>query len=100
MTLPLWVEDQQYPTYLRRAAQEAGEEVLSMENVPEEVRQSAADVRTVLILWSWCYYNGEPRVSDGVYDAGFTYLKTKEAKYPKLKTALSPTQRIGKVMED
>jgi hypothetical protein len=96
--LPLWLEDTAFPAYLRDAAREAGEEVLAIESVPEDVREAVAGIRTVLILWAWEYYNGEPSVTDSINDAAMTYLKRKEGRFPELVTPLSPTQRVGKVM--
>jgi hypothetical protein len=99
MKLPLWLKENKYPKYLRDAAHQAGEEVLAIETVPEDVRETVAGLRTVLILWSWLYYNGEPIVSDEIFDAAFKYLKIRETKYPELVTSLSPTQTVGKVMK-
>jgi DNA ligase (NAD+) len=98
MNLPLWLEDETYPAYLRKAAREAGEEVLGLESLSEELREDVAGARTVLLLWAWQYYNGEPSVSDEVFDALVRYLKIREARHPELVTPLSPTQRVGKVM--
>jgi hypothetical protein len=100
MKLPLWLKEPEYPEYLKKAAREAGEEVFEIESVPEGVREIVGCMRTVLILWSWLYYNGEPEVPDSIYDAGFKYLKTKESEYPELITPLSPTQTVGKIMEE
>ena len=99
MTPPLWLSDESFPAYLREAAREAWEEVLGIETVPEDVREAVGRLRTVLILWAWEYYNGEPSVSDEENDAAMTYLKRREGRYPELVTPLSPTQRVGKVME-
>jgi DNA ligase (NAD+) len=98
MLLPLWLEDNKYPEYLRKAAREVGEEVLAIETVPEDVREAVAGLRTCCILWSWQYYNGESTVTDEVYDAAFKYIQIREARYPELITPLSPTQRVGKIM--
>jgi NAD-dependent DNA ligase len=99
MKLPLWLKDNKYPKYLRNAARKAGEEVLTIETVPEDVRETVAGLRTVLILWSWLYYNGEPEVTDEIFDAAFKYLRIREIRYPELITSLSPTQTVGKIME-
>lgn len=98
MKLPLWLEDESFPAYLRDEACKAGKEVLEIESIPEDVREAVAGIRTVLILWAWQYYNGEPSVTDSINDAAMTYLKRKEAQFPELVTPLSPTQRVGKVM--
>jgi DNA ligase (NAD+) len=97
--LPQWLEDETFPAHLREAAREAGEEVLAIESVPEDVREAVGRIRTVLILWAWEYYRGEPSVTDEVNDAAMTYLKRREGRYPELITPLSPTQRVGYVIE-
>ena len=99
VAFPFWINNSEFPAYVTKACKEAVEEVFSMESIPEEIRDSVGRLRAVLLLWSWLYYDGRPEVSDQIYDAGFTYLKRKEAEYPELKTKLSPTQRVGKIME-
>ena len=99
LKLPLWLEDESIPQYVRDAGRESGQEVLDIETVPEEVRSSVAGLRTCCVLWSWEYYNGESSISDGIYDAAFKYIKVREQRYPELITLLSPTQRVGKIMK-
>lgn len=46
--------------------------------------------------WSQEYYvDDNPSVEDHVYDAAYQRLLSLEAKFPELKTADSPTQRVG-----
>ena len=99
---PLWLQDgmvQQCATVVVNAAREACAEVFVMDAVPEGVRDVVGRMRAVLILWSWLYYNGNPEVPDEQYDAGFHLLQKYERRYPELCTTLSPTQRVGKVMQ-
>lgn len=94
-----WLTDSEIPQYVRDAARKSGEEVLGIDTVPYDVRDAVSRLRAVLVLWSWKYYDGEPETTDDVYDAGYKYIKTREARFPELATPLSPTRTVGKVMD-
>ena len=100
MKLPLWIYNppENIPGYVVSACREAGEEVLNMENLPEDLRQDVAGTRCVLLRWSWFYYNGTQEVEDKNFDALYKRLCVQEIQYPELITPLSPTQRVGKIM--
>jgi hypothetical protein len=100
MKLPLWITqpDGTLPQHLLDACKAAGEEILAMDALPEDLRENVAGVRCVLLLWSWHYYNGDQQATDDEYDALYRYLQIREARFPGLITPLSPTQRVGKVM--
>jgi len=100
VSLPLWLEDESIPQYVRDAGREAAEDIFNVSEVPKDVIEAVAGLRSCCVLWSWQYYNGESSVSDNVYDAAFKYITVREQRYPQLITPLSPTQRVGKVMED
>ena len=58
--------------------------------------QRAAQLRQVLHHHAHCYYTLDaPEVPDAEYDRLFRELQTLETQYPELKTADSPTQRVG-----
>jgi DNA ligase (NAD+) len=62
----------------------------------ESVADRAADLREILNRASHEYYVlDRPALSDAEYDALFRELQTLETSYPELRTADSPTHRIG-----
>ncbi len=64
----------------------------SSANPPERARQ----LRDELWFHNERYYNDDaPVISDGQYDALMQELRELEAAYPELRSASSPTQRIG-----
>jgi DNA ligase (NAD+) len=56
----------------------------------------AAELRGTLERWNHAYYVlDDPEVSDSDYDALLNELRDLEAEHPELRTADSPTQRVG-----
>ena len=56
----------------------------------------AKELAKLLNRWNYEYYVLDaPSVPDGEYDRVFRELQALEAKYPQLKTPVSPTQRVG-----
>ncbi|MGE5638687.1 MAG: NAD-dependent DNA ligase LigA [Clostridia bacterium] len=65
-------------------------------SVPKEARQRAAELRELLERHAYLYYvKDAPEISDAEYDRFFNELKDIEERYPELRTADSPTQRVG-----
>ncbi len=61
----------------------------------------AAKLRALLTHYGYLYYVLDtPEISDAAYDALFNELKALEEAFPELRTADSPTQRIGGVVLD
>ena len=66
-----------------------------MQPTPDVLARAAA-LRTELHAHAHRYYVlDDPSVPDAVYDQLFQELSELEATYPSLKTAYSPTQRVG-----
>ncbi|MDR0338740.1 MAG: NAD-dependent DNA ligase LigA [Desulfovibrio sp.] len=64
--------------------------------VPENTRQRAAELRRLLEYHSRRYYvMDDPEIADAEYDALFRELLLLEREHPELKTADSPTLRVG-----
>lgn len=89
--LPIFVRHGAFPEALLAEIREAGLEIV-------DIDEHAARMRCVLLLWSWLYYQGEPEVSDALFDSMFKRLQEAEARDPRLVTPLSPTQRVGRIM--
>jgi DNA ligase (NAD+) len=63
---------------------------------PPAAAVRAAELRTLLQRYSYRYYVlDEPEVDDAVYDALYNELVRLEEEYPELRSADSPTQRVG-----
>ncbi|MEJ2363255.1 MAG: NAD-dependent DNA ligase LigA, partial [Deltaproteobacteria bacterium] len=66
------------------------------DQVPEKVRQRAAELREQIHYHNHRYYRlNDPEISDTAYDALFQELKRLEDEHPQLITPNSPTQRVG-----
>jgi DNA ligase (NAD+) len=66
------------------------------EEIPEEARLRAAELRAELEHHGHLYYVlDRPEISDAEYDRRFRELLDLEARYPELQTPDSPTQRVG-----
>ena len=66
------------------------------ERPPAEVAARAAQLRAELNEHNYRYHVlNEPIISDAEFDALFEELRQIEARYPELRTADSPTQRVG-----
>ncbi len=62
----------------------------------DAARQRAAELRALIQKYDHAYYVLDaPLVPDADYDALFQELQRLEAQYPQLRTADSPTQRVG-----
>ena len=67
-----------------------------MENTPENPVQRAAWLRTEIERHNHAYYVLDaPTIPDAEYDQLFRELQALEAAHPELRTADSPTQRVG-----
>ncbi|GAB4294434.1 MAG: NAD-dependent DNA ligase LigA [Thiohalomonadaceae bacterium] len=67
-----------------------------MSSVPAEARQRAAALRAELAHHNYLYYVLDaPEIPDAEYDRLFRELQELEQAYPSLRTADSPTQRVG-----
>lgn len=65
-------------------------------SVPEPDSRRAAELATELEAHNHRYYVlDEPSVTDAEYDALFRELQALEARWPELRSAASPTQRVG-----
>ncbi len=65
-------------------------------SLPDEIRKRAEDLRAQLEHHNYLYYVlDQPEISDAEYDRLFNELKQLEEQYPQLRTADSPTQRVG-----
>src|SRR5689334_9696962 len=63
---------------------------------PTAVARRAAALRKQIAEANERYYvEDAPTISDAEYDALFRELESLEAQYPSLRTADSPTQRVG-----
>ncbi len=66
------------------------------EPVPQEAAHRAAALRKAIAEHNEHYYvEDAPTISDAEYDALFRELQSIESEYPALRTADSPTQRVG-----
>ncbi|HXL72254.1 MAG TPA: NAD-dependent DNA ligase LigA, partial [bacterium] len=64
--------------------------------VPPEVKKRAIELQKTIRYHDKKYYDeAEPEISDFEYDRLYRELKDLETTYPSLKTADSPTQRVG-----
>src|SRR5262249_31060996 len=73
---------------------------LSSATAPAAARQRAAALRAELEHHSYLYYvKDAPEISDAQFDQLFRELQELEALYPSLRTADSPTQRVGAALE-
>ncbi len=63
-------------------------------STPEAARR-AAELRAELTRHNALYYAGKPELSDREFDTLLAELAELEARHPELKTADSPTQRVG-----
>ena len=62
----------------------------------DEAKQEIAPLRKQLTQWGKEYYEEDnPTVEDYVYDRAYQRLVELETRFPELKTADSPTQRVG-----
>jgi DNA ligase (NAD+) len=67
-----------------------------MKKPSEEEKRRTSQLREVIDEHRYRYHVlDDPRVSDAIYDSLMAELKQLEDKYPELKTADSPTQRVG-----
>ncbi|HDZ59945.1 MAG TPA: NAD-dependent DNA ligase LigA, partial [Actinobacteria bacterium] len=65
-------------------------------NAPAEITQRVYELRRQLEHHNYLYYVlDQPEISDAEYDRLFNELKQLEEQYPQLRTADSPTQRVG-----
>jgi DNA ligase (NAD+) len=68
---------------------------------PDDAAHEAADLRTQLQHHAHLYYVLDaPEIPDAAYDAMFQRLQALEAAHPELRTADSPTQRVGGAVLD
>ena len=68
---------------------------------PVEAAQRAEQLRSLVRYHQHRYYAlDDPEVSDQEFDALFNELRSLEAAYPELRTADSPTQRVGGYVAD
>lgn len=64
--------------------------------VPDQVRNRAGQLARLLHRYNYEYYVlDEPSVPDSEYDRLFAELAALEERYPQLRSASSPTQRVG-----
>lgn len=64
--------------------------------VPEKARKRAEELKNELNEHSYRYYTlDDPRITDAEYDRLFKELAELEERYPALRAADSPTQRVG-----
>jgi DNA ligase (NAD+) len=62
----------------------------------KEARTEAVALREAIVYHDHLYYaKSRPRISDAAYDRLFRRLEELEASFPELRTAESPTQRVG-----
>src|SRR4051812_33168565 len=65
-------------------------------SVPKDVLRRAGELRTLVERHGYLYYvKDEPEVSDAEYDRLFQELQKIEGEFPELRSADSPTQRVG-----
>lgn len=65
-------------------------------NIPRSLQKEAHQLRALLHHHAFLYHTlDSPEISDAEYDALFQRLRELEEAWPELKTASSPTQRIG-----
>lgn len=63
---------------------------------PKEAEEGAEELRRLIAFHDKQYYiYDDPVIADGEYDRLFHLLEQIEEKWPELKTATSPTQRVG-----
>ncbi|MFT6978942.1 MAG: DNA ligase (NAD+) [Marinobacter psychrophilus] len=71
-----------------------------MSSVSTSVRDRVDQLRTTITDHNHHYYVlDDPQVPDAEYDRLFRELQAREAEYPELATATSPTQRVGSAVE-
>ena len=64
--------------------------------VPPEAKKRATELQKTISYHDKKYYDqAEPEISDFEYDRLYRELKDLETTYPSLKTADSPTHRVG-----
>ncbi|MCX8038697.1 MAG: NAD-dependent DNA ligase LigA [Candidatus Sumerlaeia bacterium] len=70
-------------------------------SVPEAVRQRVETLRQEIEEHNYLYYVlNRPRISDRQYDLLMRELEELEARYPDLRSPLSPTQRVGEKLTE
>ncbi|MHC4545758.1 MAG: hypothetical protein ACYSYL_14760 [Planctomycetota bacterium] len=99
LDFPLFLRQSSMPAYVRKAITEAITEVHEMEGIPEDDREAVGYCRAYLLWYSWHYYRGKTLVRDYVWDEMYKRLQWYESQWPQLVTPLSPTQRVGRIME-
>jgi DNA ligase (NAD+) len=73
---------------------------LSSTSVPAAARQRALELRSEIEHHNYLYYvKDAPVISDAQFDSLFSELQELEERYPELRTADSPTQRVGAPVE-
>ncbi len=73
---------------------------MSSTRVPAAARQRAAALRAEIEHHNYLYYTQDaPAISDAQFDQLFRELQALEERYPALRTADSPTQRVGAPVE-
>ena len=73
---------------------------MSSARVPAAARQRALELRSEIEHHNYLYYvKAAPAVSDAQFDRLFSELQELEERYPELRTADSPTQRVGAPIE-
>lgn len=69
---------------------------LPANQIPDQAKERAQELARLLHRYNYEYYVLDaPSVPDSEYDKLFGELSALESKYPALKTATSPTQRVG-----
>ncbi len=64
--------------------------------VPEKIRKRSEELRELIAYHNYRYYVlAQPEIPDAAYDRLMRELQDLEARYPKLVTPDSPTQRVG-----
>src|SRR3989344_7671304 len=64
--------------------------------VPRDIKENVARLRKEIDRHRRLYHEkDEPEISDEAYDSLMALLISYETKYPELKSALSPSERIG-----
>ncbi|MBD3170420.1 MAG: NAD-dependent DNA ligase LigA [candidate division Zixibacteria bacterium] len=72
-----------------------------MSQVPDDVREKAEELSRKINYHNYRYYVlDDPEISDAEYDRLFDSLVKLENNYPQLKTADSPTQKVGGAVLD
>ncbi len=64
--------------------------------IPEDIQREVKVLRVKIVAHNHAYYNlDDPIISDAEYNELFKRLRELEEQYPELKTADSPTQKVG-----